>query len=508
MGLIQRIQETLPAPIREIIGRVSSISTYWTNRMRVTPTIDWTQVDAAFWDRVRRGRVEGLELSAPLLNPIYSKIAAWALGQAPKFRFQNARTQEAFDGWLDDNHAILLEAMEESLALGTPYLLINADLTITLLPPDVVEPIVDPEDYSKLIGWRITEVFQNPDMPGDIMRIVDEYYADRRVVTRWHKGKPTSKTYKNLIGRLPIIPIPNRRGINEAYGRPEAETLLKVLYEYHDVILHAIAGNKKQGRPTPVIENLGDEKTIQAFFKQFGRTYTYKDEKGKDQTGVRVNLDSDNLVVLGGTGSFKYASPAPFMGDVSKLLELFFYLIVQHSELPEFIFGVSIASSKASADAQLPTFTKFIEKKQSLSRRWLLEVAEIVTAFQSLVEYRVKQERPTIQFEPLTTTEGALTLKAVSWAYAQGLLDEMSALTLLPIDVDDPAAVLKKAKEEAEARQAAFDQQVDDEIAQQEKRLQDPAEDEAEEDEATPDDETAEEADLRTAAARLKVMVA
>jgi hypothetical protein len=460
--------------VSEIVGRVSSLSTYWTNRWRVTPTIDRTQIDAAFWDRTRRGLTPGLELSAPLLNPIYSKIAAWSLGQAPTFKFENDATQEAFDKWLEDNHAALLETMEESLALGTPYLLINADLSVTILPPDVVDPIVDPNDYSRFIGYRVTEVFPHPENPADVMRITDDYYADERVVTIYHRGKPKEKRYKNLLGRLPIIPIPNKKGLNEAFGRPEAEALLTIMYEYNDVMKYAITGNKNQGRPTPVIEKMGSPEYIEAFWRQHGKPYTYTDENGNKQTGYNIDFDSDNLMTLANDATFKWASPASFMNDVAKLLELFFYIIVQHSELPEFIFGVAIASSKASADAQLPTFTKFIEKKQSLSRRWLIEVAEIVTGYMALVQRRVRMERPSIQFEPLTTTEGTLTQKALEWALAQGLIDEETALILSPLDIDDPRAVLQKAKEEAALRQAEQDKRDEDlMLAQAERRAAD-----------------------------------
>lgn len=504
MGFWNTLRETLTRPalkqkgaprrgiFSEIVGRVSSLTTYWTNRWRTSATVDLTQVDAGFWDRARRGMIPGLELSAPLLNPIYSKIAAWSLGQAPTFKFQNAATQKGFDDWLDTWHPSLLEVMEESLALGTPYLLINADLSVTILPPDVVDPIVNPDDYSQIIGYCVTEVFPNPQNPADVMRITDEYYVDKRIVTTYHRGTPTVKRYKNLLGRLPILPIPNKRGVNEVYGRPEVEALLTVLYEYNDVLKYAIDGNKKQGRPTPVIEKMGTPEYIEAFFAQHGRPYTYTDENGQQKTGYRIDFDSDNIIALANDATFKWASPASFMGDVSKLLELFFYIIVQHSELPEFIFGVAIASSKASADAQLPTFTKFIEKKQSLSRRWLIEVAEIVTGYLSLMQLRVKVERPAIQFEPLTSADGKLTLQSVMWAYKMGLMDDLTALTsLTALDIDDPRAVLRKAREEAEARQAEDDARNEDlMIARAERKLASNEDNDAQADDATiPDDE-------------------
>jgi hypothetical protein len=499
MGLLQRMRDSLrpgpprkgkgkPSPgiIGEIIGRVASVSIRWINRWRTSATIDQTLVDAAFWDQARRGKVPGLELSAPLLNPIYSKIAAWSLGRVPKFVFENRKTQELFDEWLEENHADLLKAYEESLALGNLYVLINADLTVTLLPPDIVDPLVDAADYSRIEGWRVTEVYPNPDNPADVMRMTDEYYADERWMTKSFNGATGSpKRYKNLIGRIPLTPIRNNVGVNEAYGRPEGEGILNVLYEYNDVLKYGAEGNKRQGRPTPVIEELGDAAAVQAFFAQYGRRTTYRDENGVEQEKTVIDFDSDQLLVLGNTAKFKWSSPQPFMADTSALLGLFFYLIVQYSELPEFVFGTAIASSKASADAQLPTFTRFIEKKQAFARKWLADIAETVTAYLSLIHRGVQSERPTIQFAPLTNTEGKLTLDTIIWARKEALMDKETALRLAPVDVDDIQGTLRKAEEEQAAAQAAQDAR-DEElmVAQLEKKAAD--------EETSPDDESEE----------------
>lgn len=484
MGLLQNIRNSLSRPngkrkpgvIREIIGRVASVSISWINRWRLTSTVDQTLVDAEFWDAARRGKAEGLELSAPLLNPIYSKITAWALGRVPKFVFENETTQGLFDEWLEENHADLLKAYEESLALGNLYVLINADLTVTLLPPDIVEPIVNPQDYSQIEGWRVTEVYAHPQNPADVMRMTDEYYDDARFIIRSFNGATgTPKRYSNLIGRIPLTPIRNNRGVNEAYGRPEAEGVLCVLYKYNEVLVHAVEGNKHQGHPTPVIEEMGNAQAVKEFIETFGRAVKYRDEDGIERTRTVVDFDSDQLLTLGNTAKFKWASPQPFMADTTALLGLFFYLIVQYSELPEFVFGTAIASSKASADAQLPTFTRFIEKKQAAMRQWLADIAETVTAYMSLVHRGVQMERPTIQFAPLTNTEGALTLQTLQWAYAQGLVDKETALRLAPIDVDDIPGTLRKAEDEQAAAKDAFDTTVDQTIAQQERKFADPA---------------------------------
>ncbi len=63
---------------------------------------------------------------------------------------------------------------------------------------------------------------------------------------------------------------------------------------------------------------------------------------------------------------------------------------------------------------------------------------------------------PVLQWEALDQEDGALTLESVKFGYAEGLLDELTALQLLPVEIEDAPAVLAKAKEEREERAAMF----------------------------------------------------
>jgi hypothetical protein len=60
----------------------------------------------------------------------------------------------------------------------------------------------------------------------------------------------------------------------------------------------------------------------------------------------------------------------------------------------------------------------------------------------------VTQEKPSVQWDELTSEDGKLLLEFVTWAYSEGLIDKKTALMLAPKKIEDIDDVLKKAAEE------------------------------------------------------------
>ncbi len=440
------------------------------NMPTLIPTYDIGQADYAFWDRARRGRARGLGLGGLFIKPLASKIASWALGQLPKIRSDNSIVQDLVSDWVRTHHAKLIEAYEEACALGDCYVLVNADLSLTILPPQVVMPILAKDDYSRVIGYRVTEVYQNP-YTFSKMTIQNDYTATERVRTvsvdadgvengvyKRQTNTIKTQTFRNLTGKIPIIPIAYDAGADERYGHPVAEALLHALNRYDDVFEYAIAGNKRQGRPTPVISKMGDVDQIDKFWALFGKTEKYVDAEGKEQTQNVLDFDADQVLTLGGDAEFDWKAPGSFTSDTQNLLELLFYLILQHSEIPEFVWGNAIASSKASAESQMPPFVRFIEKKQGQITRWLGAVLEVVVAIIRTYETGIREDdKVTIGWMPLTNADGALTLQAVQLGLDRGLIDTETALKLMPLDIEKPSEVLMKAKAEEAERAEEYD---------------------------------------------------
>lgn len=463
--------------IQSIFGRVTEIffsagnalvrnsrvmMSYFRRSSLSRPSQDWSRPDYQFWVKAYYCRAAGLELSGLFIRPLVNKIAAWSLGRAPNWKVENEATGQALTDWWNENHTHVLRSARAALRQGDSFIVVNADLTLTLVPPDLVEPIVNEENFADIIGWRVTQVQQHPERTAEKMTIVDEYYTDRRIHRREKNAVVVEETiYPNLLGRLPIVHIANQPDDGETFGHAEAEALLDVLHRYGETFEAAIAGNVRQGRPTPVLsfDSVAD---LNAFWDANGTTETRTLPDGTDDSSTVLSIDLTEILTVSGA-QFEYKSPGSFSQDTERLLGLMFYLILEHTELPEFVFGNAIASSKASADTQMPIFVRFIEMRRGEMAGWLTEIAEIVLGYLSLTMPGVTTEPPSLQWEKLDQQDGRLTLDTVVWAFEAGLIDEKTALLLSGLDVENIEEVLAAAKAEKEARQAAAAEQATNE---------------------------------------------
>jgi len=440
--------------IRELIDTTNRTIFRVSSRLRRSSfavTRDLARADYSFWDKARRGKAKGLELSGLFLKPLASKIAAWTLGRRPQWKTENERSGEELDQWWNNQHADILRAWKEALALGDHFVVVNSDLTVTVVPPHVVDPIVAQDDFTKIIGWRITEVIPHPERIS-VMRIVDEYTVMQRERTVQIDGSTLqTEVFPNLIGMLPIIHVPNLNGSDAMFGRPEGEALEPALHRYGELFDAAIEGNIRQGRSTPTLL-FALKEDLKLWWDSYAQRQTRTLPDGTTETYYDVEFDGDKLLAASGA-TFDYKSPQSFSADTEKLLGLLFYLILQHTEIPEFIWGNAITSSHASAEAQLGPFLEYIDMRRGEIAKWLTTIAEVVLSYLSLVEPGVVSETPQIQWESLASNDGNLTLSTVQWAFSEGLIDAKTALILAPVDIEDINAVLDKAKEENEAAQ-------------------------------------------------------
>lgn len=443
LPLIQRF----PNRIRELIGqRFTTIRLHTSNTY--LQVMDNTKPDYSFWDRARRGLVKGMELSGMFLKPVGSKISAWVMGQAPDWTLDDQYTQDELQTWWQEHNSDILRGYEEALNLGDCYLVINSDLSVTVVPPHVVRQIMDPNDPTQAIGWKIEEKYYDPNTISDFTTVIDEYTAEGHWHTLVKNGveQPTT-VYRNLVGKIPVIHIANIFGADESNGRPEGHALVPVLQRFGDILEAAIKGNIRQGRPTPVIERMGTAEQVRKFWEKFGRVEVHELPDGTTESVTVIDFDPDQLLTLGGEAQFKYAVPGDFAKDAVAILAILFYLILEHTEIPEFVWGPAIGSSKASAESQLEPFLKWLEKKRGHTQTWMQQIAQIVLAYMALKDTKIKtDQKPFYQWRPITDKNGQITLLSVEWAYGEGLIDEATALTLLPLGIVDPKGILDRAK--------------------------------------------------------------
>lgn len=451
--------------IRRIFGRIteflSTASNALTRRVRVTSrkvrrslwraTHDWSRPDYEFWRKAYRCQARGLELSGLFIKPLVNKVAAWTLGRAPHFDLENEASQQALDNWWRENHSDVLRAWRSALKQGDSFLVINSDLSVTLVPPDLVEPMVAEDDYTDITGWRITQVVPHPTRTADRMAVVDEYTTEGRTRRVEINGRVQQETtFPNLIGRLPVVHIPDQPEDGQTFGHPEAEALVEIFQRYGITLEAGVEGNELQGRPTPVL-SFESRDDLDRFWELYGVSKTHELPDGTTETYEVLEVDLNQLLTVSGA-EFSYESPGQFVQDTERLLGLMFYLILEHTELPEFVFGNAIASSKASAETQMPVFIRFIEMRRGEMVGWLTAIAEVVLGYLSLMQPGVAAQTPRLQWEALDQDDGKLTLETIIWAYAEGLLDERTALTLAPVEIEDIETVLAQARQEREER--------------------------------------------------------
>lgn len=433
------------------LGRASTTARIhtqrWTTHLFRNPSTDWGRADYEWWTRAYYCRVRGLELSGLFIKPLVSKISGWVMAKPPNWKVENEATAAALESWWADNHTTVLRAYRQSLKQGDEFIIVNPDLSLTMMAPNLVEPIVADDDYGRVIGWRITQTLQHPQETNRRMTVIDEYYADRRVHQVEVNGITMgAQEYPNLLGRIPVVHIANMPEDGQTFGHPEAEALVEVLQRYNTTFVAALEGNELQGRPTPVL-SFENQQDLEAFWALYGETETQTLPDGTTETQNTLSVDLTQLLTVS-AAQFKYEAPGSFAGDTEKLLGLMFYLILEHTEIPEFVFGNAIASSQASAQAQMPVWIKFIESRQGEASQWLLELAEIVIGYLALMQPGVAAEKPSLQWDPIDDGDGNLTLATLQWLYTEGLIDERTAVMLAPVDVSDIDAVLEAARAE------------------------------------------------------------
>jgi hypothetical protein len=423
----------------------------------MAPVVSWARADYDFWRRAYHATARGLEVSGLFLKPLVAKVASWTLGRPPQWRLASEAATEALNDWWSDHHPQVKMAWQDALRLGDSFIVVNSDMTLTVVPPEAVSPIVADDDYGNIIGWRIEQKLPHPERPSDEMVIADEYGPGGRRQSVYRNGTLLRETvYPNLLpdGLVPVIPVHNRPEGGRFFGRPEGESLVPLLHRYGTTIDAALDGNRLQGRPTPVIafESVAD---MEVFYQRYAQKVVTHHEDGTKDENVVLAVDLDQLLTVSGA-TFAYESPGSFSADTATLLELLFYMFLEHVEIPEFVLGSAVSSSKASAEAQMPVFVRTIQSKQAEAAGWLTNLAQVVTGYLSITRPGVVPEVPALQWPEIADEDGTLTLETVRWAFSESLLDRATALALIPIKVEDIDEVLALADEEREEREARY----------------------------------------------------
>jgi hypothetical protein len=466
-------------PVRELIGRYvvgDAQMGLYRSRTRAK-TIDETIPNYEFWDRLRRGKADGYKLGALFATRIERVIAAWVLGEGieialcdddnelPEDRrdYTNNFLTEFVRGLLDagldadedeenwdrdTTASLLMSIYRDALGLGDQWVIVNPDGTLSVPSPDTVEVKRDPLDYRRMLAVLVTTKL-------DGYAIVDEYRADGRTVTIKQGERAESFEYQNLIGRIPVVHFAYGMSGNETYGHSIHEQLLPLYDQYDDVLFKMLDGAKLLGNPILAFVGMEDiSEVINA--NDPAQVDEYTDKDGNIAERPQLNVDSNAVMLIGKGGDAKFvAPPTGFTEDTKQALKTLFLLLLDHTGIPEFIWGNELSSARASSDTQMVQFVKDIGAWQRQVAGAVVRLCKIRLQVGALTDPRLIVGALKAKWPAAIAEDRELVRKLVETALLNGLLQRETALRLLSL-VENPADEVEAAEEEAAERQAAL----------------------------------------------------
>lgn len=230
-------------------------------------------------------------------------------------------------------------------------------ITHPVYPQDNRLSTSQPRDRNVQMSYAITETIT----PETITFLADEK-APQDIRDRFN-GVPTENPWKFI----PVVAFLNEPETGQVYGASDLEPLEPLFRTYHDTMLVGAQGIKLFAKPK-VKFNL---KSVQRFLGD-----NFPDWK----PGQAVNFQGRELFLLEEGEDASYITADPGTAGVGTLLEFIFYCIVQSSQVPEFVLGAGVQSSRASVETQLGPFVKTIERKRMMAQDPYAELHQMFLA--------------------------------------------------------------------------------------------------------------------------------
>lgn len=457
--------------VTQIIGRYSyPINDIWRAEVDAElPSYDGTRPDYKFWDRFRRGKASGYDISALIANAAANTYASWVLGrgvgaslavmpeESPRKQTYWEYTNDLLEAFFKSIQPLLYNLYVDLLCLGDQYIVVNADGTLTPVPPNRVYFELDPRDYRDVTAVIIRTVL-------DEYTIEDRYTAKERTITikNGKTGRESTARYKNLIGRIPVVHFANNRSPDELYGRPLFEPLLGAFKEIDQLIQKASSGAKVAGNPIPVFSGIGN---ISRFIQTYKDTNeTYEDSSGTISTREKLKFDKDQAIILGLNENFAFASPdVGFSEDINRTLRLLIMRVQDGLSMPSFLWGGGEPYTKSGAEAYMPAWLRYVEGRRdqfaglgnnestgSVAQGGLYELADIWLQTMQLSDYKVLWSPVVLSWPVLTESDARTQFEQIKWLHSRGAISTLESLKLLNL-VSNPEASYQEAQDEIAA---------------------------------------------------------
>lgn len=410
------------------------------------PHGDYNRTDYVFWDAFRKGRAFGFEFAglfgAPITQTISSYVFQEGLTAIPNIPdtfslVDSSRVRRELKEFTSRLSSILSHVLHDLYALGDQFLYITTDSIQVISPNNIAV------EYHTTNSRKIKRaVVDSLDSDGKSIKIEFTEY-EIRIGNFKDPKNPT--VVPNPIGIVPIVHIANDRSSDEFYGRPIYEALYTVFSRYDDLLNKSLSGAEIMGNPIPMFS--GVENIPETLRHNSSGTEYYNDENGVTVKRDVIRFDKESVIMVGKGGSFGYASPPiGFTSDIRDMLKSLFILIMEFTRIPEFLWGVSVPSSRASVSTQLIPFIQYIKYKQaqligiksdnhSTQLNYAYEIWKRYLSFHipSIMDVDVDISLPVID-----ATSDEIKLEYIKYFHDGGVIDSKTALGLSDLLVESP----------------------------------------------------------------------
>jgi hypothetical protein len=470
-----------------------------------TATVDYTRNDYDLFQSIywasemptpNKNEKVGKEyiLAASLAKPIINSASAFIVGSGYTIELDSpfltpeqleAATNEVND-WLEENKHNQLDLTKFGLRDGDSYLYINEKGEADMLDPRTVEVILDAMT-SEQIGYDVTETVdeitdngqtkavsyikkyrknrleifrleQNEELAPDKLYYSEVYTTEGTVVLFNGGATPEDleldddgnvTIFGEVVERpLPIVAIHNEAEPRAVYGNSELQNVLVHFRNYTGVMDESTKNVIYNGAPILAVKGAKKENM----------------EDDEDDNGdKRMNFNSDTVLFLEGEkADAKFLGTTSVMTDAGQLLEYYFYLILQGSETPEFVFGAAVSSSKASVSEQMPIVSLKADRKRTAMTDSIKHMVRVI------IDKQIRLSNPDmlplegfvpkikVNFPDITDEDGNLTRETIAMLLEAGVISNKTALKLSAIgdkisdldqEIKDAEADAKKAVE-------------------------------------------------------------
>lgn len=369
------------APLRQD-GAALTGTGWWPAR---DSAFDTSRVDYGRARKLYRNQIPQYKLGAHFARPIINFTAGYIGVPHFKSKADVPEANEALDEFDQKFVSTFLTVNRNCLRDGDVFLRLDyvddrfskqKRFDIRLEHPEWCTPLLDPitGEWDALVITHPVYPTNRPDSSIQPSYVITETItaetvtlkADERApgdIRARYSGEPTP----NPWGFIPVVHYKNEPEENQLYGVSDLEPLEPLLRAYHDTMMVGNQGIRLFAKPK-----------VKFTLKDVNRFLAdnFKDWK----PGQPVNFQGHEIFLLTEGEDANYITAEPGTAGVATLLEYLFYCIIQNAQIPEFVLGTAIASSRASVDTQMGPFVKTIERKRMMTTDPYVETHEMFLA--------------------------------------------------------------------------------------------------------------------------------